>query len=285
MTVVDDDFFKLRQMEMFLDEQDRMEEERRDGNEVVDEGEEIDYFKELDEGDQEGVKEEAEKMADDVEMDEEGENDDEDEEEEEEEKEEEDETNIEDDKVSEGKKSVFETDQEKMLAKIRRLEQANLSKNPWQLLGEASAANRPFNSLLEEHVTFEHTTTRAPEITEETTSTLEDLIKLRIKDKAWDDVVKKEKPTNEAFVYKKAPELNQEKSKLTLAEVYEREYLSQTQGEDEEKENEEHVKIRDMMKNLFMKLDALSNFYYTPDKPKAELKIVTNTPSLQMEEV
>merc|ERR1711881_731936 len=133
--------------------------------------------------------------------------------------------------------------------------------------------------------TFEHTTTRAPEITEETTSTLEDLIKLRIKDKSWDDVTKKEKPTMENFVYKKATELDMEKSKLTLAEVYEKEYLSQAQGEEEEKESEEHVKIRDMMKNLFMKLDALSNFHYTPDKPKAELKIVTNTPSLQMVEV
>lgn len=47
--------------------------------------------------------------------------------------------------------------------------------------------------------------------------------------KVWDDVVRKEKPKEEVFEYKKRLTLDHEKSKLSLAEVYEQEYLKQTQ--------------------------------------------------------
>jgi len=37
------------------------------------------------------------------------------------------------------------------------------------------------------------------------------------------------KPTTQPYEYKKAPELNMEKSKLSLAEVYEKEYMKQAE--------------------------------------------------------
>lgn len=46
---------------------------------------------------------------------------------------------------------------------------------------------------------------------------------------AWDDVLRKEKPKEETFEYKKRLTLDHEKSKLSLAEVYEQEYQKQTQ--------------------------------------------------------
>lgn len=46
---------------------------------------------------------------------------------------------------------------------------------------------------------------------------------------AWDDVVRKEKPKEEAYEYKKRLTLDHEKSKLSLAEIYEQEYLKLNQ--------------------------------------------------------
>lgn len=42
---------------------------------------------------------------------------------------------------------------------------------------------------------------------------------------AWDDVVRKEKPKEDAYEYKKRLTLDHEKSKLSLAEIYEQEYV------------------------------------------------------------
>ncbi|NXB73508.1 MPP10 protein, partial [Donacobius atricapilla] len=182
-------------------------------------------------------------------------------------------------------KSSFEKRQEKMSKKIKSLEEALLEEKPWQLKGEVTGQKRPENSLLEEMVLFDHAVRMAPVITEETTFQLEDIIKQRILDEAWDDVVPKEKPKEEAFEYKKRISLDHEKSKLSLAEIYEQEYMKLHQQKTEEEENPEHKEIQQMMDSLFQKLDALCNFHFTPKPPVPEVKIVSNLPAISMEEV
>ncbi|KFV38982.1 U3 small nucleolar ribonucleoprotein MPP10, partial [Tyto alba] len=182
-------------------------------------------------------------------------------------------------------KSSFEKRQEKMSKKIKSLEEQLLEEKPWQLKGEVTGQKRPENSLLEETVLFDHAVRMAPVITEEITFQLEDIIKQRILDEAWDDVVPKEKPKEEAFEYKKRITLDHEKSKLSLAEIYEQEYIKLHQQKTEEEENPEHKEIQEMMDSLFLKLDALCNFHFTPKPPVPEVKIVSNLPAISMEEV
>ncbi|KAG3262703.1 M-phase phosphoprotein 10 [Ictidomys tridecemlineatus] len=182
-------------------------------------------------------------------------------------------------------KSSFEKRQEKMTEKIASLEKELLEKKPWQLQGEVTAQKRPENSLLEENLHFDHAVRMAPVITEETTFQLEDIIKQRIRDQAWDDVVRKEKPKEDAYEYKKRLTLDHEKSKLSLAEIYEQEYIKLNQQKIEEEENPEHVEIQKMMDSLFLKLDALSNFHFIPKPPVPEIKVVSNLPAITMEEV
>ncbi|XP_051484693.1 U3 small nucleolar ribonucleoprotein protein MPP10 [Apus apus] len=182
-------------------------------------------------------------------------------------------------------KSSFEKRQEKMSKKIKNLEEELLEEKPWQLKGEVSGQKRPENSLLEETLLFDHAVRMEPVITEETTFQLEDLIKQRILDEAWDDVVPKEKPNEEPFEYKKRISLDHEKSKLSLAEIYEQEYMKLHQQKTEEEENPEHKEIQEMMDSLFLKLDALCNFHFTPKPPVPEVKIVSNLPAISIEEV
>ncbi|XP_076853010.1 U3 small nucleolar ribonucleoprotein MPP10 [Brachyhypopomus gauderio] len=184
-----------------------------------------------------------------------------------------------------GFKSSFEKRQEKMAEKIDELEKAALAEKPWQLTGEVTAKARPENSMLEEDVAFDNMSRTAPAVTEETTLQIEDIIKQRIKDQVWDDVVRKEKPKEEVFEYKKRLTLDHEKSKLSLAEVYEQEYVKQTQEKTEEEENPAHVDIQKHLDSIFLKLDALSNFHFTPKPHVPEVKVVSNLPAITMEEV
>ncbi|XP_077449157.1 U3 small nucleolar ribonucleoprotein MPP10 [Stigmatopora argus] len=182
-------------------------------------------------------------------------------------------------------KSSYEKNQEKMSQKIEEFEKASLSTKSWQLSGEVTAQSRPENSMLEEDLEYEQASRKAPAITEETTLQLEDIIKQRIKDQAFDDVVRKEKPKEEVFEYKKRLTLDHEKSKKSLAEIYEQEYIKQAEQKTEEEENPAHVEIQKLMDALFLKLDALSNFHFTPKPAVPEVKVVSNLPSITIEEV
>jgi len=189
----------------------------------------------------------------------------------------------------EGGKSVHEKRLERIKQQIEELEMANVGPKDWTLGGEATAKARPINSLLEEDLEFDHASKPVPVITQETTETLEDIIKKRIIDNTFDDVVRKADPADRPFLPSKLVELDDSKSKKSLAELYEADYLKQTTGshtnEKDEKLNQEHTDIDNIFKGLCQKLDALSNFHYTPKAPKPEISVVSNAAAISMEEV
>lgn len=268
-SIVDDKFFKLSDMEDFLIREDKRAMDPNMPDEV---NLEIDMFEADDTN-----REEALKYADFFD-DGEGESGDEEEESDEQPEEE------------NGPKSSYELMQERLHKKIENMENQLLDDKPWQMKGEVKADNRPQNSLLEEFLEFDSTTRPAPIITEEVTFKLEDLIKQRIKDKAFDDVERKVKPSDIRIEYKKQLVLDQEKSKQSLAQIYEKEFIKELEknnpdGDDEPEETKEQKEIRHELKDLFEKLDMLSNFHFTPRPAQPELKIITNLPTITMEEV
>ncbi|XP_043230558.1 U3 small nucleolar ribonucleoprotein protein MPP10-like [Amphibalanus amphitrite] len=194
-------------------------------------------------------------------------------------------------------KSSLEVRQERLRSRIEQLEEENLAEKSWQQRGETAAAGRHENALLEEYVDFEQTR-RAPVTTAQVTAEIERLILRRIKDKAWDDVERKVKPVTDPYQYKKKLLLDQEKSKLSLAQIYEQEYLKQKADAEKKPEVDlglahdevedvpkEHEEIRRLMADLTAKLDTLTNFHYVPKQSSAEVRIISKLPSIAMEEV
>jgi U3 small nucleolar ribonucleoprotein component len=89
--------------------------------------------------------------------------------------------------------SSFERSQKVLKEQISALESENvLSEKPWSLRGEINARQRPSDSLLEEAVDFDNLSRPTPQITEERSEEIEDIIKRRISEAAWDDVVRKD---------------------------------------------------------------------------------------------
>ncbi|CAO3624051.1 unnamed protein product [Cunninghamella blakesleeana] len=187
------------------------------------------------------------------------------------------------------KKSTHQRQLERVQAQIDQFEQENLEGRHWTLKGEASAKARPVNSLLEEDLEFDHSVKPVPVITQETTDELEDMIKKRIADDNFDDVERKEDPTLRPFLPSKRVELVDSQSKKSLADLYEEEYTKKNTGDQSNAKDEalekEHNEISTMFQDLCEKLDALSNFHFTPKQAKAEMTIVSNAASISMEEI
>lgn len=137
--------------------------------------------------------------------------------------------------------------------KIQAIESQLIQERPWQLKGEVTGSTRPLNSLLLEDVRFERHT---KECIPETTESLEEKIKLRIKDNRFDDPVKKVKPASMSAHPSSSVEVSSERSKVGLATLYEQEIVSKTAAAQETKDTSEK-KVEIKLWSLFRKLDHL----------------------------
>ncbi|KAL8869129.1 MAG: hypothetical protein Q9174_004502, partial [Haloplaca sp. 1 TL-2023] len=151
------------------------------------------------------------------------------------------------------RRSNHERRQAKLAEEIRRLEAANVAKRDWTLSGEARAADRPLNSLLEEDLDFERAGKPVPVITNEVSEDIEALIKRRIINREFDEVIRR-RPGNLATGAQAARrgrfELDDTKPQQSLAEIYETEHLKKTDpayvDKRDEKLKKEHAAIESL---------------------------------------
>ena len=186
--------------------------------------------------------------------------------------------------------STFEKSQQKLKKEISQLEMENAStEKPWTLQGEITATGRPLDSLLDVELDFENNAKPVPVITQEYCDNLDELIIQRIKDGMFDDVERRKPPSLSTQTNLTGTdglvELVSEKSTKGLAQVYEEQYLNNTNSKlQSNSDKPEHLEIKNLFSNLMNKLDALSNYHFTPKIPKQEIQIVSNVAAIAVEE-
>ncbi|KAH9876298.1 hypothetical protein J1614_004177 [Plenodomus biglobosus] len=187
------------------------------------------------------------------------------------------------------RRSTHERRQAKLAEEIRKLEAANVAKREWQLSGEARAADRPLNSLLEENLEFERAGKPVPIITAEVSEDIEALIKRRIIAGEFDEVLRR-RPDDLATgpVRRGRFELDDTKSGKGLAEMYEEDLLKETDPNyvdaKDEKLKKEHDEISALWKSLSAKLDSLSSSHFKPKPAAPNLEIRVDAPAIEMED-
>ncbi|KAL0951134.1 hypothetical protein HGRIS_007871 [Hohenbuehelia grisea] len=193
-----------------------------------------------------------------------------------------------DDDVSpQADRSVHEQRMAALREQIAALETENVSKKDWVLMGEATSRTRPQNSLLEEDLEFERLMKAVPVVTEEKVQALEDRIKARILEGRFDDVVRLRPVDDKPFLPSRFFELQDTKSKQSLAQIYEDEYVTATGGDGGDdrdgKLKKEHEEIDQLWDNICSKLDALCNAHFVPKQPKAVISTIANVSTATLE--
>ncbi|KAG6027387.1 hypothetical protein E4U41_000942 [Claviceps citrina] len=189
------------------------------------------------------------------------------------------------------RRSAHERRQAKLAEEIRQLEAASVAKREWTLSGEAAAADRPMNSLLEHDLDFEHVGKPVPVITPEVSESIEDLIKRRILAQEFDEVLRRRPDTDglPAGTRRGLVEVDDSKSAKGLAELYEEEHIKNANpdtyvSKSDEKLQKEEKEIEAMWKDVCARLDALSSWQYKPKPAAPTLSIVSDVATISMED-
>lgn len=191
----------------------------------------------------------------------------------------------------ESQRSTHERRQAALLSEIRKLEAQNVAKRSWTLSGEARSNERPLNSLLEEDIDFERTGKPVPVITKEVSEDIEALVKRRILNREFDEVLRRrpdEILTGLLGRRGTLPEVDDTKSKRGLAELYEEEYQKRTDPNyvdaRDEKLKKEHREIEQAWKEIASKLDSLCSWHYRPRPVEMSVQVRTDAPTVAMED-
>ncbi|KAI3645482.1 hypothetical protein MP228_008410 [Amoeboaphelidium protococcarum] len=204
----------------------------------------------------------------------------------------------------------FQKQQLKMKRTIEKLEQQNVQKKEWTMLGEATSKSRPENSLLEHQLEFDHGSKPVPIITDDFTSTIESMIKQRIKDAVFDDVERKyELPpsaqngaADRHGRKRERLEIDDNQNAQSLSQMYENEYqearaaaelngqsdvirLAKEDMLSQSNPKPEHLEIKSLFQKLCYNLDSLTQHHFVPRPAEMELRVLSSsTPAIDMEE-
>ncbi|KAF1350845.1 U3 small nucleolar ribonucleo protein complex, subunit Mpp10 [Delphinella strobiligena] len=188
------------------------------------------------------------------------------------------------------RRSTHERRRAEIEKEIRKLEAANVAKREWTLSGEARAADRPLNSLLEEDLDFERAGKPVPVTTAEVSEGIEELIKRRILAHDFQDIIRR-RPDDLATgkdARRGRFELDDTKSKKSLAEQYEEEHLKRTDPNyvdaKDEQTQKQQKEIEGLWKDIVHKLDSLSSFHFKPGPKAAQLDIRVDAPVVRLED-
>ncbi|KAJ5381016.1 uncharacterized protein N7496_003444 [Penicillium cataractarum] len=190
---------------------------------------------------------------------------------------------------SNGPRSTHEKQRARIADEIRRLEAANVAKKEWMLTGEARAVERPVNSLIEEDLDFERVGKPVPVVTNETTEDIEELVKRRILAKEFDEVIRRRPGAADVQSSRRGRfELEDTKPQQSLAEMYEADHLRATDSNYVDPKNQklmrEQAEVTDLWKEISSKLDLLCNLNYKPQTPQVSINVVTDAPTIMMED-
>ncbi|KAG5928319.1 hypothetical protein E4U42_000862 [Claviceps africana] len=189
------------------------------------------------------------------------------------------------------RRSAHERRRAKLAEEIRQLEAASVAKREWTLSGEAAAADRPMNSLLEQDLEFEHVGKPVPVITPEVSESIEDLIKRRILAQEFDEVLRRRPDTDglPANTRRGLVEVDDSKSTKGLAEIYEEEHIKNANpdtyvSQSDEKLQKEEKEVEAMWKDVSARLDALSSWQYKPKPAAPTISVVSDVATISMED-
>ncbi|KAG7450486.1 Mpp10 protein [Guyanagaster necrorhizus] len=193
----------------------------------------------------------------------------------------------EEDEEPEQDQSMHEKRMAELKEQIMVLEEENVGRKDWVLMGEAHSRSRPQNSLLEEDLEFERVMKAVPVITEEVVQELEERIKARIMDNNFDDVVRIRPLEDKPFLPSRFFELKDTKSAESLAQIYENDFLAAQTGapvdDRDGKLKKEHDDIEQLWNSICGKLDALCNAHFTPKQAKVTISSISNVATTSLE--
>ncbi|KAK4042623.1 Mpp10 protein-domain-containing protein [Parachaetomium inaequale] len=189
------------------------------------------------------------------------------------------------------RRSAHDRRQAKVAEEIRKLEAELVAKRAWTLSGEATAVDRPVNSLLEEDMDFEHVGKPVPVITEDVSESIEELIKRRILAQEFDEVLRRRPDTlgNPSDARRGLVDVDDTKGKQSLAEIYEEEHVKKANpdayvSQADEKLRRDEEEIKNMWKDVSARLDALSSWHYKPKPAAPTLTVVADVATVAMED-
>ena len=189
-------------------------------------------------------------------------------------------------KIGDNSSTNSDIDENEIFTQIKQIEEKMISnKKDWSIKGEVLGKERPKDSLLTKSMDFDVGLKAPPIPDREFTDKLESMIKQRIIDDLFDDPIKKD-IINLNEQKKAENDLDFEKSKKGLGEIYEDKYLGNENTES--KIDEIKKDCDDLCNKLFDIFKQMTNGGATPygiKGKKEDVINITNIPAIQIEDL